>query len=70
MIDQLLKGNKKFRETVFRLNIDHYQELAKGQSPPVLWIGCSDSRLQTGHITGTGRHPVHAPQHRQYGSGK
>ena len=51
MIDQLLEGNKKFRETVFRQNFDHYQELAKGQSPPVLWIGCSDSRIQTGHIT-------------------
>jgi carbonic anhydrase len=51
MIDQLLEGNKKFRETVFKQNFDHYQELTKGQSPPVLWIGCSDSRLQTGHIT-------------------
>jgi len=51
MIDQLLEGNKKFRETVFKQNLDHYQELVKGQSPPVLWIGCSDSRLQTGHIT-------------------
>jgi len=53
MIDKLLEGNKKFRETVFRQNFDHYQELTRGQSPPVLWIGCSDSRLQTGHITGT-----------------
>ena len=51
MIDQLLEGNKKFRETVFKQNFDHYQELVKGQNPPVLWIGCSDSRLQTGHIT-------------------
>src|SRR5665647_1606678 len=51
MIDQLLEGNKKFRETVFKQNIDHYTELTKGQSPPVLWIGCSDSRIQTGHIT-------------------
>ena len=53
MIDQLLKGNKKFCDTVFKPNSDHYQELAKGQSPPILWIGCSDSRIQTGHITGT-----------------
>ena len=53
MIDQLLKGNKKFCDTVFKPNSAHYQELAKGQSPPILWIGCSDSRIQTGHITGT-----------------
>jgi carbonic anhydrase len=52
MIDQLLAGNKKFQETVFKDNIQHYSELAKGQKPSVLWIGCSDSRLQTGHITG------------------
>ena len=51
MIDKLLEGNKKFRETVYKENIEYYNELTKGQSPPVLWIGCSDSRLQTGHIT-------------------
>jgi carbonic anhydrase len=53
MIDQLLKGNEQFRKTTFKDNIRHYSELTKGQQPPVLWIGCSDSRIQTGHITGT-----------------
>jgi carbonic anhydrase len=53
MIDELLEGNKKFREGFFKENRAHYQELAKGQSPSVLWIGCSDSRIQTGHITQT-----------------
>jgi carbonic anhydrase len=52
MIDQLLLGNMRFRETDFNENIELYRELATGQSPEVLWIGCSDSRLQTGHITG------------------
>jgi len=51
MIDNLLLGNYKFRETDFTPNIDHYRELAHAQHPTVLWIGCSDSRLQTGHIT-------------------
>jgi carbonic anhydrase len=51
MIDNLLLGNYKFRETDFSPNIDYYRELAQSQHPSVLWIGCSDSRLQTGHIT-------------------
>jgi len=51
MIEQLLLGNLRFRETQFNDNIEYYKELTKGQSPPVLWIGCSDSRVQTGHIT-------------------
>ena len=51
MIDQLLTGNIKFRETFFKQNYERYSELAKGQKPSVLWIGCSDSRIQTGHIT-------------------
>src|SRR5512137_1529693 len=53
MIDKLLEGNKKFREGFFKEHKAHYAELAKGQNPSVLWIGCSDSRLQTGHITQT-----------------
>jgi carbonic anhydrase len=53
MIDQLLSGNEKFRNTTFKENRALYAELTKGQNPPVLWIGCSDSRIQTGHITNT-----------------
>jgi carbonic anhydrase len=50
-IDDLLLGNLKFRESDFTPNIDHYMELTGSQHPETLWVGCSDSRLQTGHIT-------------------
>jgi carbonic anhydrase len=53
MIDTLLSGNIQFRKTFYKDNISVYEELVKGQKPPVLWIGCSDSRVQTGHITNT-----------------
>jgi carbonic anhydrase len=53
MIDELLSGNVLFQNTQFKQNRERYSELVKGQQPPVLWIGCSDSRLQTGHITST-----------------
>jgi len=51
MIDKLHLENYKFRETDFTPNTDYYRKLAVSQHPTVLWIGCSDSRLQTGHIT-------------------
>jgi carbonic anhydrase len=50
-IEELLSGNEQFRSVQFKNKISIYNELAKGQKPQVLWIGCSDSRLQTGHIT-------------------
>ena len=34
-------------------NSAYFDELEKGQSPSILWIGCSDSRVSPNLITGT-----------------
>jgi carbonic anhydrase len=51
MIENLLLGNMKFRETDFDGNIEIFKKLMQGQSPQVLWIGCSDSRVVPERIT-------------------
>src|SRR5208337_3355630 len=51
MIDNLLLGNYKFRESDFTPNIDHYRDLVETQHPKVLWLGCSDSRVNPERIT-------------------
>lgn len=52
MIDRFLEGNRTFIKGEFAENRDYYRALATGQSPTVLWIGCSDSRVAPERITG------------------
>jgi carbonic anhydrase len=49
----LLEGNKKFVADTLALDADYFANLAKSQSPPVLWIGCADSRVPANQITNT-----------------
>ncbi|MDD1679338.1 MAG: carbonic anhydrase [Methanomicrobiales archaeon] len=51
MIDAFLEGNKVFLERDFKKHSDRYKNLAQGQSPHVLWIGCSDSRVNPERVT-------------------
>lgn len=51
LVDQLLQGNREFRENVFAADPGRYQALALSQSPGILWIGCSDSRSDPERIT-------------------
>ena len=46
LINDLIKGNKKFREASFPKYQDDLKELVeKGQKPEILFVGCSDSRV-------------------------
>jgi carbonic anhydrase len=52
-IDHLLDGNEEFVVEEFHSHAAYYQSIAKRQSPKVLWIGCSDSRVSEDVITGS-----------------
>jgi carbonic anhydrase len=52
-IDHLLSGNAQFVAGEFESHAAYYQSIAKRQSPKVLWIGCSDSRVSEDVITGS-----------------
>ena len=50
---KLIKGNKLYADQRLFENPDYFKELAKGQKPEYLWIGCSDSRVPANEITNT-----------------
>jgi len=49
----LLAGNKQFVKDTLDIDPDYFNNLAKGQTPPILWIGCADSRVPANQITNT-----------------
>lgn len=51
--EQLLLANKAWAKEKTEDNPEFFRNLAKGQSPRFLWIGCSDSRVPADMITGT-----------------
>lgn len=53
MINSLLKGNDKFQSEEFEKHEEYYRSIAAKQTPTVLWIGCSDSRVSEDVITGS-----------------
>lgn len=50
---KIFEGNRKWVEEVNHNDPSFFAKLAKGQKPPLLWIGCSDSRVPANEITGT-----------------
>ncbi len=49
---KILDNNKKWVESQLAIDKDYFKDLSKGQQPPLLWIGCSDSRVPANEIIG------------------
>ncbi len=50
---KLVDGNKRYAEKKLSQNPEYFKNLAQGQKPDYLWIGCSDSRVPANEITST-----------------
>jgi carbonic anhydrase len=49
---KILDNNKKWVEDQLNNDPEYFKDLAKSQTPPLLWIGCSDSRVPANEIIG------------------
>jgi carbonic anhydrase len=49
---KIIENNKKWVEEKLQINPEFFKDLAVGQQPPLLWIGCSDSRVPANEIIG------------------
>ena len=47
---KILENNKNWVEEKLSISPDYFNNLAEGQQPPLLWIGCSDSRVPANEI--------------------
>ncbi len=59
---KLLNNNKEWAASQIKEDAGYFARLAALQSPEILWIGCSDSRVPADRITGT--HPGEIFVHR------
>ncbi|MBK8518983.1 MAG: carbonate dehydratase [Saprospiraceae bacterium] len=51
--NQILENNRKWVAEKTEKDPDFFTKLSEGQTPPLLWIGCADSRVPANEITGT-----------------
>jgi carbonic anhydrase len=49
---KLLENNKLWVSRKLKKDPEFFQKLSEGQAPPVLWIGCADSRVPANEIIG------------------
>ncbi|RAJ12302.1 carbonate dehydratase [Arenibacter echinorum] len=48
----LIENNRKWVQSKLDSDPEFFKKLEKGQQPPLLWIGCSDSRVPANEIIG------------------
>ncbi len=53
-IKKIFDNNKEWVQSKLDLDSNYFNELAKGQSPQILYIGCSDSRVTAEEVMGLG----------------
>lgn len=49
---KIIQNNKEWVEGKLKLDPNYFKKLAEGQQPPLLWIGCADSRVPANEIIG------------------
>lgn len=50
--DKLFDNNKEWIKKELKEDPEYFNKLASGQKPPLLWIGCADSRVPANEIIG------------------
>lgn len=51
-IDKIFESNKDWVNSKLALDKDYFKNLSKGQTPQILYIGCSDSRVTAEELMG------------------
>ncbi|MFC1495781.1 carbonate dehydratase [Thermodesulfobacteriota bacterium] len=52
-IEKIFTGNREWSAEISKSDPAFFDTISKGQSPDILWIGCSDSRVPPDTITGS-----------------
>lgn len=66
-MQKLLQGLQHYQTKIFGTQREMFERLSQGQSPDVLFITCSDSRINSNLLTQTELWGIiHTPQRWQY----
>ncbi|MBE0422875.1 MAG: carbonic anhydrase, partial [Lutibacter sp.] len=51
-IEKIFSNNKKWIEERLQIDENYFKNLSSGQSPEIMYIGCSDSRVSAEELMG------------------